>query len=126
MKKIAVPTKSDVVDDHFGHCEYYTIFTVEDEKIVGIEKFTAPVGCGCKSETAPILKKLGVSIMLAGNMGQGAFDVLTRVGIEVVRGCSGKVETVALEYLNGNISDSQVGCAEHVAHHGSAGHHGCN
>ena len=24
--KIAVPTKDQVVDNHFGHCEYYTIY----------------------------------------------------------------------------------------------------
>ena len=27
--KIAVPTRNNVVDDHFGHCEAYTIFTVD-------------------------------------------------------------------------------------------------
>ncbi len=23
MKKIAIPTREDMVDDHFGHCAYY-------------------------------------------------------------------------------------------------------
>ena len=30
--KIAVPTRGTVVDDHFGHCEFYTLFTVNDAK----------------------------------------------------------------------------------------------
>ena len=25
MKKIAIPTREDMVDDHFGHCAYYTV-----------------------------------------------------------------------------------------------------
>jgi len=29
--KIAVPTKNEMVDSHFGHCEYYTIFTIDNE-----------------------------------------------------------------------------------------------
>ena len=28
--KIAVPTRDERVDDHFGHCDHYTIFTIED------------------------------------------------------------------------------------------------
>ena len=28
--KIAVPTRDGVVDNHFGHCDHYTIFTVEE------------------------------------------------------------------------------------------------
>ena len=28
MMKIAIPTRDNVVDNHFGHCEYYTILTV--------------------------------------------------------------------------------------------------
>lgn len=36
--KIAVPTRENVVDDHFGHCAYYTLFTVDDDKnITNIE-----------------------------------------------------------------------------------------
>ena len=25
MKKIAIPTREGMIDDHFGHCAYYTI-----------------------------------------------------------------------------------------------------
>ena len=31
--KIAVPTRDGRVDDHFGHCAYYTIFNIIDGKI---------------------------------------------------------------------------------------------
>ena len=30
--KIAVPTRNGVVDSHFGHCEYYTVYTLDAEK----------------------------------------------------------------------------------------------
>jgi len=29
MEKIALPTRNGAVDDHFGHCECYTIFTLD-------------------------------------------------------------------------------------------------
>lgn len=30
--KIAIPTREDVVDDHFGHCDHYTVFTIDEDK----------------------------------------------------------------------------------------------
>jgi len=36
MEKIALPTRNGAVDDHFGHCECYTIFTLDaDRRIAG-------------------------------------------------------------------------------------------
>ena len=41
--KIAVPTRENVVDDHFGHCAYYTLFTVDDDKnITDTETLPSP------------------------------------------------------------------------------------
>ena len=71
--KVAIPTRNNVVDDHFGHCEYYTIFTIsEDKLIVCTEIQASPEGCGCKSNIASVLEEKGVEWMLAGNMGEGA------------------------------------------------------
>mgnify|MGYP003319036843 CR=1 FL=1 len=51
--KIAVPTRDGKVDDHFGHCAYYTIFDVIDCKVTGMSRLASPEGCGCKSGIAP-------------------------------------------------------------------------
>lgn len=121
--KIAVPTRENVVDNHFGHCEYYTIFTIDSKnEIVEKEIIPSPQGCGCKSDIAGILEKEGVSVMLAGNMGGGALNVLTSHNIKVLRGCSGNVETVAKEYLSGNLADSGIGCSSHGESHSSQEH----
>ncbi|MBT3751698.1 MAG: dinitrogenase iron-molybdenum cofactor biosynthesis protein [Bacteroidetes bacterium] len=126
--KIAIPTRNNQVDAHFGHCEYYTIFIVEDQKILSVEPMQSPEGCGCKSDIANTLMEIGVSLMLAGNMGAGALHKLNSFGIEVVRGCSGNVEDVVNEYLKGQIQDSGQGCSQHEQHHGEGQSHGhsCN
>jgi predicted Fe-Mo cluster-binding NifX family protein len=119
--KIAVPTRNNFVDEHFGHCEEYTVFTInDDKKIEKTEILPSPQGCGCKSNIAEILKNLGVSVMLAGNMGAGALNVLNYFGIEVYRGCSGNVREIAESFLKGQIEDSGIGCQthEHHQHHG--------
>lgn len=129
MIKIAVPTRGDVVESHFGHCETYTIFTVDqDNKIVETELFSVTGGGGCKSDIAPELKSKGVSVMLAGGMGEGAISVLQNENIEVVRGCSGNITDVVLSYLKGAIKDSGEVCTEQGSQHGSGhsdGEHSC-
>ena len=119
--KIALPTKNGNIDDHFGHCSYYTIFTVENGVIISTETMDSPEGCGCKSNIAPILAQAGVCVMLGGNMGDGALNVLTANGIKVIRGCSGPVEAVAQLWLKGKLEDSLESC-----HHEHADGHTCS
>ena len=115
---IAIPTKDGQVDNHFGHCEYYTLFHIDtNHKIAETSKFNAPQGCGCKSGVAVTLREMGVNVMLAGNMGNGALQVLTQNEIKVVRGCKGDVFDVIQAYLAGNLLDSGVGCASHGEGH---------
>lgn len=116
--KIAMPSRDEMIDSHFGHCEYFTVITTNDSEILSREIVTSPAGCGCKSNIAQTLSDMGVSLMLAGNMGDGAVNVLNHAGIRVIRGCSGNVEDVALAWLAGEVSDSGISCAEHE--------HGCH
>ena len=115
--KIALPSRGDLIDSHFGHCEYFTVFTTNDTEIIHQEIVPSPAGCGCKSNIASVLAESGVTMMLAGNMGDGAVNVLNNSGIEVVRGCSGAVKDVALAWLSGTLTDSGDSCHEHE--------HGC-
>ena len=49
MKRIAVPARDGHIDDHFGHCDHYLIYSVEEKKIIDIQRMESPQGCGCKS-----------------------------------------------------------------------------
>lgn len=118
MRKIAVPvTKSNLIDDHFGHCEYYQIYSIsEKDEIVDVQTIKSEQGCGCKSNIASILSNNGVTIMLAGNIGEGAINVLNNCGIQIIRGCFGNAEDIVKQYLNGKISDSGQTCSLHEQH----------
>jgi predicted Fe-Mo cluster-binding NifX family protein len=112
--KIALPTCQNKIDEHFGHCEHFTVFTINGQKkIESEEKIASPAGCGCKSNIASTLAQMGVKLMIAGNMGQGAVNVLNGQGIDVLRGCSGNVKDVTENWLAGNLNDSGIACAQH-------------
>ena len=111
--KIAIPTRDGVIDDHFGHCAYYTIFEIENKQIVATSRLDSPEGCGCKSNIAAEMEQMGIEVMLAGNMGEGAKNVLEKHNIRVIRGCSGEIETLIKSYILGFVFDSGEACAHH-------------
>ncbi|MBR6067895.1 MAG: NifB/NifX family molybdenum-iron cluster-binding protein [Bacteroidales bacterium] len=127
---IAIPTREgDMVDEHFGHCEYFTLFKVDDETktIISKEKLDSPEGCGCKSNIIHTFLEKEIDVMLAGGIGGGAVAMLESSGIGVFNGCSGPTSEVVLNFLNGKIYAQGECCSHH--HDGcehSCDHHHCN
>ncbi len=124
VMKIAVPARDGLVDAHFGHCEYFQVFSLDEQKkIINEERVDPPEGCGCKSNIVAVLAQMGVTHMVAGNMGEGAVHVLQSHGIQVIRGAAGNVKEAAERFAAGTLADSGVGCEEHEHHHGNCGEH---
>ncbi len=111
--KIAVPTKNGFIDAHFGHCEYFTVFEIDNGSIIAEKRIDSPNGCGCKSDIASKLAQDGVTLMLAGNIGDGAIRILKAHGIDVIRGASGNVRSVVEQWIAGTLKDSGETCHEH-------------
>ena len=109
MKLIAIPTRDGMVDDHFGHCAYYTVVTLDEQnQVIKQERLDSPEGCGCKSNIASVMQEMGITLMLAGNMGMGAYNKLS---------CQGKVDDILKAYLNGELKDSLESCDHHDCDH---------
>jgi len=116
--KIALPTNMGMIDSHFGHCEAYTIVEInENNEVISKNMLQSPQGCGCKSNIAYTLADMGVKLMLAGNIGQGAVNVLSSQKIEVLKGCEGEIDQVVQNYLLGKLVDSPNICNLHECDH---------
>lgn len=121
--KIAVPVRGADVDGHFGHCEGFTVFTLDERQaIVAEEPVASPAGCGCKSGIGATLAKMGVTHLVAGNMGDGAVRALASHGISVTRGAAGDARAAVERFAAGALADSGTGCAQH--RHGETHGHG--
>ena len=70
-------------------------------------------GCGCKSGIAPVLAERGITMMIAGNIGNGAINVLASNGIKTIRGASGEARPAVEAWLSGALSDSGETCHAH-------------
>lgn len=113
--KLALPTTKNSVDGHFGHCEYFTVYTVDKEvkKILSEERVAAPKGCGCSSDIASVLAQEGVSLLITNNLGKSALEKLEKEDINVIIGCSGLVEDVATDWLKGTVKRNPLICLDH-------------
>lgn len=109
--KIAIPTLGESVNQHFGRCENFTVFDVEEGKIVGKEIISTAGFHHQHSHLAVLLNSAGATVIITGGIGPGAISALQNVGFEVLTGATGEAQTVAELYALGELAD-QLG--EHI------------
>lgn len=110
--KIAIAMDGTRVSEHFGHCQKYAIFTVQNSMIIRGEDLDSP---GHEPGKLPrFLAEHGVNLVIAGGMGPRAIDLFHESGIDVILGASGDVDAVAQAYIRGDLTPGQSTC-----HHGA-------
>jgi len=114
MMKIAIAGENGMVTEHFGHCEEFIIFDVENNKIINSETIANP---GHKPGFLPnFLNDLGVKVIISGGMGNGAIEIFNDKDIEVVVGAKGVAKVAAEEYLEGSLKSTGSVCHDHKHH----------
>ena len=108
--KIAVASEGKMVTEHFGHCEGFSIFEVQNNQIIKAESIPNP---GHKPGFLPnFLNDMGVKVIISGGMGGGAVDIFNEKGIEVITGAKGGAKEAAEKYLKGELKSTGSICHE--------------
>ena len=84
--KYAVPVSNGVLAQHFGHCEYFAIFDVDEKskEITGKNLLAPPEHQpGVLPEW---LARQGVGVVIAGGMGSRAQELFHQKNIQVIIG----------------------------------------
>ena len=103
--KIAIPTLGESVNQHFGRSEDFTVFDVEEGKIVGKEIISAAGFHHQHDHLADLLNSAGATVIITGGIGPGAISALQDVGFEVLTGATGEAQIVAELYALGEFSE---------------------
>ncbi len=92
------------VDSRFGRCEYFVLFDSDtlDYEIKRNPNAQGAGGVGVTS--AQLMVDWGVDVVLTGDVGPKAFQVLQLAGIKVVTGATGEVGQVVEEYRQGKFN----------------------
>ena len=109
--KYAIPVSGGVVAMHFGHCEQFALFDVDEteKKVVKKELVSAP-------EHEPglfprWLAEKGASFIIAGGMGSRAQNLFRENNIEVILGTMETDPDKAIQsYLDGSLDTGSNIC----------------
>jgi len=124
--KIAVSatgkTLDDNVDPRFGRCQYFFIGDPDTMEFEAVDNTNSMAGGGAGISTGQMIAEKGASVVLTGNCGPNAHQVLTAAGINVITGVSGKVSDVVQAYKSGQFqASSQPNVADHYGMGGGGG-----
>lgn len=109
--KIAIPLADGKLGTHFGHCQHFALIDVDtsERKIVNREDVEAPPHQ--PGLLPPWLAEKGVTVIIAGGMGQRAHGLFAEQGVQVIIGAPAETpETLVTEYLGGTLIVSENIC----------------
>lgn len=106
------PTVNDEVDPRFGRCPYFIIVDFDKREVVeSLPNSSAMAGGGAGASTAQMIASKGVEMVLTGDCGPRAFQVLSAANVKIVSGVRGKISNVIDDYQLGRfepVSESSV------------------
>jgi len=109
--RIALAVDNNMITEHFGHCEYFVVYDVENKEIKGSEIIKNPPHQ--KGALPKFLREHKVNVVITGNMGKMAINVCNSLGIECIRGVKGQLIEVINSYVNGTIVSDNSECNDH-------------
>jgi len=101
------PTLDAEVDPRFGRCQYFIIVDPETMGFEALENSNAMAGGGAGISTGQMIAGKGVEVVLTGNCGPNAYQVLSAAGLQVITGVSGRIGDAIEEYKLGTFSATQ-------------------
>ena len=119
--KIAVTYDNGQIFQHFGHCQNFKVYSVEDGKIISSEVVNA-AGSG-HGALAGFLQNLGVEMLICGGIGGGAQTALAQIGIRLFAGVSGDADAAVESLLAGTLQYNESATCDH---HGHGEGHSCH
>ena len=103
--KYAVPVSGGMVSAHFGHCDHFALFDVDEQKKEITKKEIIPSPEHQPGLLPGWLAEKGASVVIAGGMGPRAQELFQQNGIKVLIGAlEGDPEKVVLDYLSGQLA----------------------
>jgi predicted Fe-Mo cluster-binding NifX family protein len=93
------------VDSRFGRCPYFVIVDSETMEFNAVANDSSGAAHGAGIQAAQTVVNMGVKVVITGNVGPNAFNVLSATGIKIVTGASGSVKEAIEKYKKGQLKE---------------------
>ena len=87
----------DAIDHRFGRCQYFIVVDTESMQFDAFQNPAMSVGGGAGTHAAQIVANKGAEVVLTGNIGPNAFNVLQAAGVKIIVGLEGITVKQAIE-----------------------------
>lgn len=118
--RLAIARTGNDTAQHFGHCDNFVIFDLEDQKVISQNILDNPGHS--PGILPPFLAQHGINVVIAGGMGQKARDLFAAHHIETITGLAGSIEQILEAYLNNTLIATNETCSHEGHEHG----HNCD
>ena len=109
--RYAVPVSGGMMSPHFGHCEQFALFDVDERSREITQKELIPSPGHQPGFLPGWLAEQGVTVIIAGGMGSRAQGLFQQNNIEVVLGAiESDPERAVLNYLDGRLATGDNIC----------------
>ena len=108
--KMCVSASSDSldanVDSRFGRCPYFVVVDSETMEYTVVSNDSTNAAHGAGIQAAQTAANMGVKVVITGNVGPNAFNVLSATGINIVTGVSGSIRDAVEKYKSGQLKET--------------------
>ncbi|MHA1309643.1 MAG: NifB/NifX family molybdenum-iron cluster-binding protein [Candidatus Helarchaeota archaeon] len=106
--KVGIATDGNMVAQHFGRCQAYTIVEFDGNKVVKQEIVDSPEH---QPGLLPVwLAKFGVSWVICGGMGPKAQELFMNQGITPIMGVTGTIQETIDKIIAGTLEGGENIC----------------
>jgi predicted Fe-Mo cluster-binding NifX family protein len=117
--KIAISAKGKITDDlmdmRFGRCEYFQIHDTELKAVKVLENKGQLASGGAGIVAANKLIDENIDVIITGNLGPNAFELVEKSDIKAYRCDSTSIKSALDKYNNNELQEIKIAG---VAHHG--------
>ena len=104
------------MDPRFGRCQYFVIADPDTMTSEGFENSAASASGGAGIQAAQSIVGRNIDVLITGNIGPNAHQVLSAANIRIATGASGTIADAIKQYMDGKLTLADVPTA--AAHAG--------
>lgn len=93
------------LDRRFGRCAYFVVYDTETKEARAVRNPAGESGGGAGVKAAQIVVNTGAQVVITGNIGPNALDVLQRAGMQCFTATNDRLEAAVADYEAGRLEE---------------------
>ena len=94
------------IDTRFGRCRYFLFVDTDSMEVEAVDNANIASAGGAGIRSAQLVADKGAKVLITGNVGPNAFDVLSAAGIKIYSGVSGSIKDALEKLKTGELNET--------------------